>query len=266
MDLQLRGRHAVVTGGSRGIGWAVTRALAREGVRCAICARTREPLEAAAASIAEECGVDVIPIVADVRHGPSIAAFVDAAADRLGGLEIVVNCAARVGGSGVPEDLDGVTEETVLADFDEKVLGALRTTRAALPHLRRAGWGRIVNIGGLTARSAGSVTAGARNAAIVHLTKTIANEVGRYGITANVVHPSVTVTAGLDERLAARAEREGSSREALVERVAGTTAIGRLVTADEVADVVVFLTSPVSVAITGESISVGGGAGTSVSY
>lgn len=266
MDLRLEGRRAIVTGGSRGIGRAVARRLAEEGVRCAICARTRAPLDAAAKEIAETTGAEVVPIVADARDRSSVEAFVRAAAERFGGLEIVVNAAARVGGSGVAEDLHGVAEETIVSDFDEKFLGALRTTRAALPHLRRAGWGRIVNIGGLTARTAGSVTAGARNAALVHLTKTVADAVGRDGITANVVHPSVTVTEGLEARLAARAEREQTSRDALMERLGASTALGRLVTAEEVAAVVAFLASPVSVAITGESISVGGGAGASVAY
>jgi NAD(P)-dependent dehydrogenase (short-subunit alcohol dehydrogenase family) len=266
MDLQLEGRRAIVTGGSRGIGRAIAHALAREGVRCAICARTREPLEAAAADIRDATGVDVLPIVADVRDAGSVESFVGSAADGLGGLEIVVNAAARVGGSGVAEDVHGVTEETVLTDFDEKFLGALRTARAALPHLRRSGWGRIVNIGGLAARTAGSVTAGARNAAVVHLTKTLAGALGADGITVNVVHPAVTVTEGLEERIAARAEREGSTREAVLADLAKNSAIGRLATAEEVADVVVFLASPRAVAITGESISVGGGTGASVFY
>jgi NAD(P)-dependent dehydrogenase (short-subunit alcohol dehydrogenase family) len=266
MDLALEGRRAIVTGGSRGIGRAVASALAFEGVRVAICARSREPLESAAAQIAASTGAEVAPIVADVREAAAIEAFVNAAAERFGGIEIVVNSAARVSGGGVPEDVDGVADATVLSDFEEKVLGTLRTTRAALPHLRRARWGRIVNVGGLTARTAGSVTAGARNAALVHLTKTLANELGRDGITVNVVHPSVTVTEGLADRLGARAEREGTTVEALTERLAGGNAIGRLVAAEEVANVVVFLASAASAAITGESISVGGGAGASVSY
>jgi NAD(P)-dependent dehydrogenase (short-subunit alcohol dehydrogenase family) len=264
MDLGIAGRRAVVTGGSRGIGKVVVRALAREGVRCATCARTREPLEAAAAEIAAETGAEIVPIPADVLDAASVDRFVDEAARRLGGVEIVVNVAARVGGGGVPEDLEGVTDETILADFEEKVVGALRVVRAALPHLRRAGWGRIVNVGGLTARAAGSVTAGARNVALVHLTKTLSAELGGDGITANVVHPSVTVTDGLARRLAARAEREGTTVEALLEDVGKRNALGRAVTAEEVADVIVFLASERGVAISGESISVGGGVGSAV--
>jgi len=266
MDLGLEGRRAVVTGGSRGIGRSVATTLAAEGVRVAICARTREPLESAAAEIAERTGAEVLPVVADVRDAPSIEAFVATAAERFGGLEIVVSSAARVGGSGVPEDLEHVAEETILGDFEEKVLGTLRISRAALPHLRRAGWGRIVTISGLTARVAGQVSAGARNAALVHLTRTMSVALGRDGITVNAVYPALTVTEGLQERLAARAEREGTTSEQLLADLSKNNAIGRLVTADEIADVVAFLASERSAGITGEAIAVSGGTGSSVSY
>lgn len=266
MDLRLEGRRALVTGGSRGIGRAVARKLAAEAVRVGICARTRAPLEAAAAAIAEETGAELLPVVADVRDPDAVEAFVATTAERLGGLEIVVNSAARVSGSGVPEDLEHVAEETILGDFEEKFLGALRTTRAALPHLRRAGWGRVVNVSGLAARVAGAVSAGARNAAIVHLTRTMSVVLGRDGITVNAIYPALTVTEGLEERLAARAEREGTTADQLLADLSKSSAIGRLVTADEIADVVVFLASERSAGISGEAIAVGGGTGSSVYY
>ncbi|HZD18304.1 MAG TPA: SDR family oxidoreductase [Actinomycetota bacterium] len=266
MDLGIDGRRALVTGGSRGIGRAIARALAAEGARVAICARTREPLEAAAASIASETGAEVRAIVADVRDRAAVESLVRDAAERFGGLEIVVNSAARVSGAAVPEDLERVAEETVLGDFEEKVLGSLRTTRAALPHLRRAGWGRIVNVSGLTARVAGSVSAGARNAALVHLTRTMSVALGRDGITANAVYPALTVTESLEDRLAARAEREGTTRDRLLADLSKHSAIGRLVTAGEIADVVTFLASERAAGITGEAIAVSGGTGSSVSY
>jgi len=201
-----------------------------------------------------------------VRDALSVKEFVATAAERFGGLEIVVSSAARVGGSGVPEDLEHVAEETILGDFEEKVLGALRITRSALPHLRRSGWGRIVTISGLTARVAGQVSAGARNAALIHLTRSMSVALGRDGITVNAVYPALTVTEGLQERLAGRAEREGTTSERLLADLSKNSAIGRLVTADEIADVVVFLTSERSAGITGEAIAVSGGAGSSVSY
>lgn len=266
MDLGLEGRRALVTGGSRGIGRAVARKLSAEGVRVAICGRTRDPLEAAAAEIGAETGAEVLPVVADVRDAGSVAAFVATAAERFDGLEIVVNSAARVSGGDVPEDFERVSEETIVGDFEEKVLGALRTTRAALPHLRRAGWGRIVNVSGLTTRVAGSVSAGARNAALVHLTRTMSVALGRDGITVNAIYPALTVTESLEERLAARAEREGTTSELLLADLSKNSAIGRLVTAEEIADVVVFLASERSAGITGEAIAVSGGTGSTVSY
>lgn len=139
-------------------------------------------------------------------------------------------------------------------------------TRAALPHLRRTGWGRVVNVSGLTARAAGQVSAGARNVALVHLTKTLSVALGRDGVTANAIYPALTVTEGLEERLAARAEREGWTREELLAQLSKNNAIARLVTANEIADVVLFLVSERSVCITGEAIAVGGGPGTSVFY
>lgn len=265
MDLGLVGKRAIVTGGSRGIGLATARRLAAEGVRCAIGARGEAVLRSAAEDIASGTGTAVVPVAVDVRDPASVSRFVDAAAEALGGVDILVNSAARVSGS-VPEDLEHVTEDTIVADFEEKVLGYLRTARAAAPLMRRGGWGRIVNISGLTARTAGSVSAGIRNAAVVHLTRTLSVELGRDGITVNAIYPALTLTEGTSERLAARAAREGTTIEELLTKLASNTAIGRLVTAEEVADVIAFLVSERSVAITGEAIAVSGGTGTSVYY
>jgi NAD(P)-dependent dehydrogenase (short-subunit alcohol dehydrogenase family) len=265
VDLELAGRTAFVTGGSRGIGMAAARALAQEGASVAICARTREPLEHAARTLSTETGATVMPFVADTTVGGSVTAAVAAAADALGGIQIVVNAAARPSG-GIPEDLEHVTEETILADVREKVLGYLSVAREAIPWMRAAGWGRIVNVSGLTGRTAGSVSAGIRNAAVVHLTKTMSVELGRDGITVNAVYPALTLTERVEERLRARAETEGTSFDEVLASAASSSAIGRLVTPAEVASVVAFLCSPRSVAITGEAVAVGGGIGSAVYY
>ena len=140
------------------------------------------------------------------------------------------------------------------------MLGYLRCIREVVPHMRAGGWGRIVNISGLAARSAGAITGTVRNVAVAALTKNLADELGRDGINVTVVHPGVTVTEKTPEILAMRAERAGVSVAEVERRIGATIGIGRLVTADEVAAVVAFLASPKSVAVNGDAIAVGGGA------
>jgi NAD(P)-dependent dehydrogenase (short-subunit alcohol dehydrogenase family) len=132
--------------------------------------------------------------------------------------------------------------------------------------MRESGWGRIVAIGGLTARQAGSISAGARNAALVNLIRAMSRELGRDQITANVVHPALTVTETMEERLYQMAQRTGFPLAAMVDAAARDNPQGRLVTALEVADVVAFLCSPRSSAVNGEAIGVGGGSGSGVFY
>ena len=140
MDLQLTDKKAIVTGASRGIGRAIARQLALEGCDVAICARTEGPLQEAAAALAHESGRKVVPIVCDTLNADSIKHFVHTAAHELGGIHIVINNAARVGGT--PGTVETVDDADVLRDFEEKVVGYLRTVQAAIPYLKQAGWGR----------------------------------------------------------------------------------------------------------------------------
>ena len=146
------------------------------------------------------------------------------------------------------------------AEINVKVRGYLRCARAFAPGMGQQGWGRIINISGLAARQAGTVVGSVRNVAVSAMTKNLADELGKHGINVTVVHPGVTVTEKTPENLAERAGRAGVT-VAEIERQLGTTvSIGRLVTAEEVANVVTFLASPRSVAVNGDAIAVGGGA------
>jgi NAD(P)-dependent dehydrogenase (short-subunit alcohol dehydrogenase family) len=265
VDLQLKGKRALITGGSKGIGKAIARQLALEGVDCAIVARTEATLRAAADELAKETGARIIPIVGNTASAESIKQFVDEGAAQLGGLDILVNGAARPSGE-IPEDFERVTDDLILRDFEEKYVGYFRCARAAAPYMRQAGWGRIVNIGGLATRNAGPISAGARNASTVHLTKTLAVELGKYGINVNLVHPSTTVTERYVERMTARAKNEGKSFEEVLEQAGAANSIRRVVTSEEIAYVVAFLASPLAIGINGEAIPVTGGAGSNVYY
>ena len=272
MDLGLTGRRAIVTGGSLGIGKAIARELAREGADIAIVARTNDTLEAAARELAAETRRRVIPLVADVTSRPQVDAMVAQAAAQLGGLHILVNSGSPPGGSATATGpIETVVDEDLLHDFNVKYVGALRCARAAIPYLKEQGWGRIINISGTNARNAGNLSGGARNTSLVHLTKTLAVQLGRFGITVNCVHPGITRTERTPKLLAARAKELGvGAAEAEKADYAPDSprgnAIGRMVDAAEVAYVTAFLASDKAWAISGELIVATGGAGRSVYY
>jgi NAD(P)-dependent dehydrogenase (short-subunit alcohol dehydrogenase family) len=240
MDLGLSGARALVTGGNRGIGLAVGRVLAAEGARVALLARDAEALAAAAASVE-----GAVTVQADTTDDAAVRAAVDSAAATLGGLDVVVNAAAPRATTPPAPGLAGLEDEDFLAQVDTKALGYARVVRAAAPHLL-AGGGRVVNVSGMNARGTGSVTGSVRNIAVVAITKNLADELGPQGVTVTCVHPGLTVT----ERVAGDAAyAEQASRNAL----------GRPVTAEEVAAVVTFLASPRAAAANGAVVTLDGG-------
>jgi NAD(P)-dependent dehydrogenase (short-subunit alcohol dehydrogenase family) len=266
MDLQLRGRRALITGGSRGIGLEVARALAAEGVDVAIAARDIDRLEASAGELRAASGQKVVPVVIDTADDASVRAAVGVTVEALGGIDILVNNAAQTGLGAPPSKLADITDETFFADVNVKVLGYLRCAREVAPLLIGQRWGRIINVSGLAARQTGAIVGSVRNVAVAALTKNLADELGAYGINVTVVHPGLTRTEKTAGVIAAQAESLGLKVAELEARMGSRVAIGRIVDAAEVADVIVFLASPRSVAITGDAIVVGGGAIGSIHY
>src|SRR5262250_561205 len=272
MELGLQGKHAIVTGGSRGIGKAIALELAREGVDVAIVARSKGPLEEAARELAAETGQRVIPIAADVTSKEQVDSMVAQAATQLGGLHILVNSGSPPGGSATATGpIETVVDEDLIQDFNVKYVGALRCARAIIPHLKQQNWGRIINISGTNARNAGNLSGGARNTSLVHLTKTLAVQLGRFGITVNCVHPGTTRTERTPRLLAARAAElrvsadEVEKRDFAYESPRGNS-ICRMVDAGEIAYLTVFLASDKAWAVSGELVVATGGAGRSVYY
>jgi NAD(P)-dependent dehydrogenase (short-subunit alcohol dehydrogenase family) len=265
MDLQLRGKRAIVTGGSRGIGLAVAHRLAEEGAAVALVARDPAALEEAAAAVRAH-GTEVVVRPTDTTDDAAVRAMVDDVVAALGGVDVLVNAAARPASSAPVPRLAELSDDALRAELETKVLGYLRCARAVAPHLVAQGWGRIVNISGLNARLAGSLVGSVRNVAVAAMTKNLADELGPYGVTVTVVHPGTTVTERTPRMLAERAERDGVPAEEVARRLAAGTSLGRLVTAEEVADVVAFLASPRSAAITGDAIAAGGGTRGAIHY
>ncbi|MEU5100329.1 SDR family oxidoreductase [Streptomyces sp. NPDC020996] len=241
----LAGLAAVVTGGASGIGLATARLLSRRGARVAVLDRAPEtlPAEDRAALTALSC---------DVADDAAVRAAVAEAVERLGGLDILVNNAG-IGAQGTVADNDDAEWTRIL---DINVLGIVRTTRAALPHLRRSPAAAVVNMcsvaatAGLPQRAAYSASKGA----VLSLTLAMAADHVREGIRVNCVNPGTAATPWVD-RLLAAAEDPEAERAALDAR----QPLGRLVTAEEVAAAVVYLASPAAASTTGTALPVDGG-------
>ena len=267
MDLELDGKRALVTGGSRGIGRAIARGLALEGAAVAILARDAERLATTAAEILNETGANVVPVVADTTDDAQVERAVAAAVEALGGgIDILVNAAAEPGGYAPPPRLAEIAAAQLQREIDVKVMGYLRCARAVAPYMQAQRWGRIVNISGLAARQAVHMIGSIRNVAVSAMTKNLADELGPAGINVTVVHPGVTRTERTASLLQARAAAEGKSEEAVEKQLAEGNSIRHLVEASEVAHVVVFLCSPKSVAIHGDAIAAGGGTPRAIHY
>jgi NAD(P)-dependent dehydrogenase (short-subunit alcohol dehydrogenase family) len=251
MDLQLQGKRAVVTGGSRGIGLAVARALLAEGTDVALAARDEARLAAAAAELGGGPG-RVVTVACDTGSDSSVRAMAATVRERLGGAEILVCSAARA-------NTGPMTDDELDEQLNVKLKGYLRCARAFAPDMQAGGWGRIINIAGMAARTTGSVVGSVRNAAVSAMTKNLADEYGPSGVNVTVVHPGMTVTEKTPDTMARMGAAQGISADEARARWERGISIGRLVTAEEVADVVAFLASPLSVAINGDAIAAGGG-------
>lgn len=266
MDLELTGKTAIVTGGSRGIGKAIARQLALEGVDVALVARGQEALEATAEELAGETGRRILGLAADTASDDAVRTMVQQAVDAFGHLDILVNCAARPGGQAPPPKLAEITADLFWDDMNTKVLGYLRCAREVAPYMLRQGWGRIINVSGLAARSTGATIGSIRNVAVVALTKNLADELGPQGTNVTVVHPGLTRTEKTPAVIAQRAQALNLPPDEVERRMAAANTVRRLIDAREIADVVTFLASPRSVAINGDVIAAGGGAPGAIHY
>ncbi|TWH17872.1 NADP-dependent 3-hydroxy acid dehydrogenase YdfG [Rhodococcus rhodochrous J45] len=248
-----------------GIGYAIARALATEGADVVIAARTAADLDIAAKTLSEETGRRIVPVPTDTGDQASVDALVARAVAELGGVDILVNSAATPWSANKPTDFAATTDDVVRNEVEIKVLGCLRTARAVAPYLIAQGWGRIINISGLGARSANSIAQTVRNVSVAAVTKNLADELGPHGINVTVVHPGRTRTERLAARLAEESAETGTPVAELEQQIAKNS-VNRLIDASEVADVVAFLASPRSIGITGDAIAVGGGVPGAVYY
>lgn len=274
MDLKLRNAVVLITGASRGLGRGFAIAFADEGARVAICARDSAKLEEAAAAVRAR-GAECLALQADLLDGAACQRVVDETVERFGRLDVLVNNASASVDT-TPKSIEVATDAQVMARINGKMLVAVRCARAALPHMRAGGGGRIVNIGGTAARttfrpgdlpSEGSGLAqGLGNSSLANFTKYLSDEVAADRIVVNIIHPHLIRTDRHTQRVMWQAKKFGVSESEAEALMAAQIPIGRILEPSDITPLVLLLASPLSGATTGQAIAVDGGALRGVTY
>jgi 3-oxoacyl-[acyl-carrier protein] reductase len=253
MDLELKGKVAIVGGGSMGIGYGIANRLAAEGTNLVIFARRIPKLEAAAAELSTKHGVRVIPVSADIRNQDESGRIVQTALDHFGKLDILVN------NDGAPPlgPIDSFDDVAWQKAIEQNLLSVIRMVRSALPHLKASGSGSILNISAISAIQpiAGFALSVATWAGLIGYAKTLSLEIAQHGLNVNTICPGYIDTDRLQKVFAAGAESPESVRAKLITEIP----LGRIGTPADIANLVALLVSPAGSYITGCTIPVDGG-------
>ena len=259
MDLGLKGKRAIVMAASRGLGYASALGLAREGCQLIICSRDQQKIDAAADHIRRETGAKVKALVADVSSASEAKRLVDAAVSEYGGLEIVVH---NAGGPPAGETL-AMTEEQWQKAFEQNLLSFTRIVGAAAPEMKKAGYGRVLTIASSSIKQPipNLALSNALRAGVWGIAKTLSRELAPQGILVNVIAPGRIDTERIAELDQANAQKSGKPIEDVRKASVASIPLGRLGRPEELANLVVFLSSQAASYITGQAITVDGAAG-----
>jgi 3-oxoacyl-[acyl-carrier protein] reductase/bacilysin biosynthesis oxidoreductase BacG len=257
MDLGLRDKVAIVTGSSDGIGFTAAQSLAREGARVVLCARREPKLLEARDRIAKETGAEVLAVQCDVRKLDDAQRLAALTLQRFGSIHILINNA----GSVPSIKFTDVSDEQWYEYLERKLMGFLRVTREVVPHMQKAGWGRIVNVAGTAGwePSNTAMAVGLNNAAVINWTKSMSLQYAGDGILVNTVAPGSIDTPRQVGNRQREAEVTGRSVEEIRQARVKDIPLHRLGDAQEVANVIVFLASQCSSYMTGTCVTVDGG-------
>jgi len=257
MDLQIQNKVAIITGGSRGIGKSTALKLAEEGVNIALVSRTESMLIETKKEIMKknpQCKVDYF--ICDTHDNSQVENMVKAVYEKFKSIDILVNCAAML-----PQEsnIDNFDDLELIEQIEVKVSGYIRCAKNVAPYMKAKGWGRIVNISGLNARSSSNLIGSIRNVSVSSLTKNLADNLGPFGINVSVVHPGLTYTERSDQMIKNLSKKNSIDYDSAKKILFENNSINALISSEDIANVIAFLASPLSVSINGDAISAGGG-------
>lgn len=257
MELGLTGKVAIITGGSKGIGYYTALQLAQEGASVVLCARGEKQLEVAAAAIKEKTGAQVLIVPADITKEKECQKVVTKAVEHFGRLDILVNNA----GTASANPFEQVGSELWQSDLDLKLFGAVNSSKAAIPHMKAAGGGSIINVTAVLAKTppASSLPTTVSRAAGLALTKAMSKDLGKYNIRVNAVCIGLIRSDQIEKRW--KNDAPNLTWEEYSQKVGETIPLGRIGNTEEAANVITFLASDASSYVTGTSINIDGGSG-----
>jgi 3-oxoacyl-[acyl-carrier protein] reductase len=257
LDLGLTDRVAIVTGSSRGIGEAIAYGLAKEGAKVAICARDKAKLNETAKNITSLTSASVLPVKADLNDSDQIKMLVKTTVESYGRVDILVNNTGGPPSRLFQETSDKDWRSTV----DSLLMSVVSCCREVIPHMKKHSWGRIINMTSFAAKQPmeNLVLSNAVRAGVLGLTKTLSNELAEYGILVNAVCPGYTLTTRLEELARTKATADGVSFKEVTDKWVAGVPLKRPAQPEEIANLVVFLSSEKASYITGTAIQVDGG-------
>ena len=263
MDFELKGKLVLVTGGSRGIGKAIALMLADQGADLIICGRNQDTLNSAVEDIKLKGG-QAWGFQADVSKSNEIEMLFQKVSTIGRGVSILVNNAV----TSTSARFDELTDEEFVYHIEVKLMAYIRVARIALEQMKKAGNGRIVNIGGMTARIVAPLrmTNGVTNAGVANFTKQFANYAAQFSVNVNCVHPGYTATDRIMQIFKREAQESDTDLNAVLKKRTADIPLGKLIEPEDIASAVLFFCSPLSKMITGQCIAVDGGSGEAISY